>query len=103
MAKVLNKTDFEKAIQNKETMVIDFFADWCGPCKMLAPIVEELSDEYQGKIGIYKVDVDQTPELAQAFGVTGIPTVVFFKEGQKVDTHVGFLDKDNFKDKIDNI
>ncbi|PLX19291.1 MAG: thioredoxin [Candidatus Muiribacterium halophilum] len=103
MAKVLNKSDFENLVKNKETMVIDFYADWCGPCKMLTPIVEELATEYEGKVGVYKVDVDQTPELAQMFGVTGIPTVVFFKDGEKAETHVGFLDKDSFKTKIDNL
>ncbi|MFA5479066.1 MAG: thioredoxin [Candidatus Muiribacteriota bacterium] len=101
MAKIINEQDFNDLISKKADMLVDFYADWCGPCKMIAPIIEELATEYEGKVEIVKVNVDSTPSLAQKFGVTGIPTILFFKNGELAKTHVGFADKDSLKKIID--
>ncbi len=102
MAKVLSTEEFNNMLNEKKTMVIDFYADWCGPCKMMGPVIEELAGEYEDKL-IAKVDVDNTPELAQKYGISGIPTVLFFKEGELAKTHVGFADKDQLKKMIDDM
>ena len=84
-------------------MMVDFFADWCGPCQMLSPIVEELAGEYEGKVNIVKVDIDEAQEIAQEYGITSIPTILFIREGQMVDKLVGFQSKDALKEKLDTI
>jgi thioredoxin 1 len=80
----------EQVLEADKPVVVDFYAEWCGPCKMAAPIVDELADEYSGKVVVGKVDVDQNPETAQNFGVMSIPTMVVFKNGQEVERKVGF-------------
>jgi len=89
---VLHLTEgaFEQAIAQGVTLV-DFWADWCGPCKMLAPTIEELGKAYDGKAIIAKVDVDAQPDLAKRFAVMSIPTVIFFKNGQEIERKVGLL------------
>jgi thioredoxin len=83
--------------------IIDFYADWCGPCKMVAPILEELSTEYSGKINIYKIDTEAEQELASAFGIKSIPSILFVpKEGQP-QMAVGALPKDSIKKAISNV
>ncbi|MCR5203356.1 MAG: thioredoxin [Lachnospiraceae bacterium] len=82
--------NFEGEVLKAEGLVmVDFFATWCGPCKMMAPIVEELATEYEGKAKIGKLDVDEASATAAAYGIMSIPTVVFFKNGEKVDQFVG--------------
>ena len=81
---------------------IDFNATWCGPCRMLAPIVDELADEFDGKVEFYSVDVDENPDLAQEFGVMSIPTLVVLKDGAEAAKHIGFIPKDNLKALIEN-
>ncbi|KAF0225307.1 MAG: thioredoxin 1 [Erysipelotrichaceae bacterium] len=91
--KVVNSSaEFKSAIQSGVTLV-DFYADWCGPCKMIAPVLEQLSKEYEGKANIIKLDVDATPEVAQSFGVMSIPTLILFKDGEPVGKVVGFQQK----------
>ena len=80
--------------------VVDFSATWCGPCRMLAPLMEELSDELDGKVAFFNVDVDDNPTLAQAFGVRSIPALAVMKDGEVVDTAVGFMPKDALRDFI---
>ncbi|MBQ7990772.1 MAG: thioredoxin [Oscillospiraceae bacterium] len=80
---------------------IDFNATWCGPCRMLAPIVDELADEYDGQVEFYSVDVDENPDLAAEFGVMSIPTLVVLKGGQEAAKQVGFIPKDALKALID--
>ncbi|MBR4225180.1 MAG: thioredoxin [Oscillospiraceae bacterium] len=81
---------------------IDFNATWCGPCRMLAPIVDELADEYDGQVEFYSVDVDENPDLAQEYGVFSIPTLVVLKDGKAAAQKVGFIPKDALKSFIDN-
>ena len=99
--------DFEK---NKEwkyegelPAVIDFYADWCGPCKMVAPVLEELSEEYAGKIHVYKIDTEAEQELAAAFGIRSIPSLLFIPKGEQPQMAQGALPKDALKDAINNV
>jgi thioredoxin 1 len=88
----LTKTDFDDKIKAGYSLV-DFWAEWCGPCKMAAPVVEELAEEYKDKLLVAKLDVDAEPEVAEKFGVMSIPTVVLFKDGAEVGRQVGFAGK----------
>ncbi len=104
MAQVVTDQTFTDEVTNsKLPVMVDFYADWCGPCKMLLPVVEELADEYTGKVKIVKVNVDDSPETAQKFEVMSIPTLVFMKDGQTVDRTVGSMSKDNLKEKLDSL
>ena len=94
--------DIEVLKASKLTLV-DFWAEWCGPCKMIGPIVEELSDEYKDQVKFTKVDVDENPEMAQKYGVRGIPTLLIFNGGAPVDQLVGALPKKAIKDRLDTI
>ncbi|NPV01249.1 MAG: thioredoxin [Brevinematales bacterium] len=99
--------DFEKnsewKYQGTLPAIIDFYADWCGPCKMIAPIMEELSKEYDGKLTVYKVDTDAEQELAGAFGIQSIPSVLFIPMEGQPQMAVGALPKDAFQKAIHNI
>lgn len=83
--------------------LIDFYADWCGPCKMVAPILEELSEEYKGKIDIYKVNTEQEQELAAAFGIRSIPSLLFIPKEGKPQMAMGALPKESFKKAINEV
>ncbi len=90
----LTKENFENEVMNSEIPVlVDFFAVWCGPCKMLAPILAEFAQENEGKVKVCKVNVDDEGELAQRFGVMSIPTIIVFKNGEETTKSVGFVDK----------
>ena len=97
--KEVNATNFYSSIANGAVLV-DFFADWCGPCKMMSPILDELSEELDDQISIIKINIDNAQEIAMQFQVTSIPTIVFFKEGKEVDRLVGLKDKDTLKEMI---
>ncbi|QYR22027.1 thioredoxin [Paenibacillus sp. sptzw28] len=99
MAVALTKDNFTQSIESGVSLV-DFWAPWCGPCKMQLPIVEELSTELEGQAVIGKINVDEEPELASKFGVMSIPTLILFKDGQPVDKMVGLQSKDALKTKI---
>jgi len=101
-AVVLTKDNFNSSIESGVTLV-DFWAPWCGPCKMQLPIVEELAGELAGQATIGKINVDEEPELASQFGVMSIPTLILFKDGQPVDKMVGLQSKDALKGKISNV
>jgi thioredoxin 1 len=85
------------------TSVVDFTATWCGPCQVLGPIVDKLATEYKDKVKIGKCDIDKHQDVAQAFGVMGVPTLVFFKDGEAVDQHVGLLKEDELRAKLDKL
>lgn len=93
MVKKISATEMTE-VRGKDVALIDFSATWCGPCKMLAPVLEEVSDELGDKVDFYNVDVDDNPDLAQEFGVTNIPALILLKNGEKVDMSVGFQPKD---------
>lgn len=93
--------DFEeKVIKNKLPVLVDFFAEWCGPCKMAAPVIDELAGEYAGKVVIGKVDVDKNQETAGKYGVMSIPTVIVFKDGKEVDRKAGFSGKAGYEEML---
>ncbi len=91
----------EEVIVSKQPVVVDFWAAWCGPCKMIAPIVEELANEYAGKVKIGKIDVDNNPQTATDYGIMSIPTLMFFKNGKVMDQAVGALSREELKRKIE--
>lgn len=102
MALEFNDTNFEsEVIASDVPVLVDFSATWCGPCKQLSPIIDQLATEYEGRVKIGKVDIDDAQEVAGKFGIMSVPTVLFFKEGKKVDQIVGLKPKDKFKEKID--
>lgn len=85
-----NEKEFDEIITNNDTVLVDFFASWCGPCKMLAPEIEKLANEYQNQLPILKVDIDQQIGLAQRYGIQTIPTLLVFKKGTVVKKAVGY-------------
>nr|WP_275556947.1 thioredoxin [Anaerotardibacter muris] len=94
MAEQLTEEQFQtKVLGASEPVMVDFFATWCGPCKMLAPVLEEVASEVAGKASVYKVDIDREIELAQAYNVQSVPTLIVFKDGQPVQQMVGVQPK----------
>ena len=101
MAKEFTDSNFkEKVLDSDKLSVIDFWAEWCGPCRAIGPVIEELSTEYDGKVNIGKVNVDHNPQISMDYGITSIPAILFVKGGQVVDKLVGAQPKANFVKKI---
>ena len=104
MSRTVAGTDgnFDAEVLKSEVLVlVDFWAPWCGPCRLVGPILEEIADENDGKLKVVKVNVDENPTLAQRYRVRGIPTMVFFKGGEQVDMTVGAAMKDRIQEKVD--
>ena len=103
MGKAIEITDanFEEVIASDKPVLVDFWAEWCGPCKMIGPVVEELAGEYEGKAVIGKVDVDSNPAVSAKFGIRSIPTLLVFKGGEIVDKQIGAVPKSVLAQKLD--
>ena len=98
MVKTFDGAAFRAAMEEKKTLVVDFWATWCGPCRMLAPVMEKLSDEYAGRAEFVKIDVDENPDLAREYGIMSIPCVMVFKGGALAGKNVGFVPQAVMKD-----
>jgi thioredoxin 1 len=104
MALELTDASFEEKVLNSDKPVlVDFWAEWCGPCRMVGPIIDEISKDYEGKALIGKVDVDSNQEFAAKYGVRNIPTVLFFKGGEMVERKVGVAPKESYTEVLDNL
>ena len=103
MALAITKENYEEVLASQLPVVIDFWAEWCGPCRMIAPVGDELAAEYEGKVLIGKCDVEDNDEIVARYGVRNIPTIVFIKNGQTVDKQVGAVSKEVLKAKIENL
>jgi thioredoxin 1 len=101
MAQEVNDGNFDDlVIKSDKPVMVDFWAEWCGPCRMIAPIIEEISQEYAGKAVVLKCDVDSSPAVAAKYGIRNIPTILFFKDGKVADKQVGAVPKNNFVAKL---
>ena len=100
MAKVATNTNFDELLQDGKLVVVDFWATWCGPCRMLSPLLDEVEEEMADKISVVKVNVDDADEIAMRFRIMNIPTLLFFKGGQLVDKTVGAMPKNVLVDRI---
>ena len=93
----------QEVIESDVPVLVDFYADWCGPCKMMSPIISELADEFQGKVKVGKLNVDESSNAASHYRVMSIPTMILFKDGKAVDTMVGAVPKKTLQDKLNSV
>lgn len=100
---VSDKNFKEEVLQAELPVLVDFFAEWCGPCKMVAPVIEEIAKEYKGKIKVAKVDVDGAGKTATHYGIMSVPTLMFFKDGKAVSQSVGAMSKFELKNKLKEV
>ncbi|MDR0733834.1 MAG: thioredoxin [Dysgonamonadaceae bacterium] len=103
MAQQITSDNFRELVKSDKPLVVDFWAEWCGPCRMIGPIVEDLAQEYDGRAVVGKINVDEEEELTSEFEVRTVPTVLFFKNGEVVDRHVGAASKSLLEDKLKKI
>ena len=100
MAMQITENDFNELLKGDKPVVVDFWAEWCGPCRMIAPVVDELAEAYEGQAIIGKVNVDENEDLSIKYGIRNIPTILFFKNGELVDKHIGGATKAALEEKI---
>lgn len=103
MALEITDANFKEYIDSGKPLVLDFWAEWCGPCRMVAPIVEELAEAYKDQVNIGKVDVDENNDVASEFGIRNIPTILYFKDGKLVDKLVGAVPKAQIEEKVKSL
>jgi thioredoxin 1 len=103
IVEVTNSTWDTEVLKSQGLVMVDFWAVWCGPCRMIAPTVEELAKEYAGRLKVAKLNTDENPDIASRYKIMGIPTIMFFKDGQRVDQIVGAVPKPQLKAKIDSL
>lgn len=103
MVRVITNENFDETLRAERFVVLDFWAEWCGPCRMVSPIIDELAVEYDGKVIIGKVNVDENNDVVSRFGIRNIPTVLFFKDGEIVDKNIGAAPKTLFVEKIEKL
>ena len=103
MVKELTKTNFNETILANKVVLVDFWASWCGPCRMVSPVIDKIAEEYDGKIVVGKVNVDNDGALAAEYAVVSIPTVILFKDGKQVEKLVGAHSEDDYADMIDKV
>ncbi|MCG1035024.1 thioredoxin [Polaribacter sargassicola] len=99
----LKETDFTNVLENNNNVLLDFYADWCGPCQTLLPTIHKLAEELKDDVIIKKVNVDENPALAAKFNIRNIPTLLFFKDGEPKDRHTGLITERNLRDKINRL
>ena len=100
MAKEITDANFNELVKGETPVVVDFWAEWCGPCRMIGPIVDELATEYEGKVIVGKMNVDENNDVPGEYGIRSIPTILFFKGGELIDKHVGAASKNVLEDKL---
>ncbi len=101
-AGIMTSEEFDEIIGSKDVCVVDFSASWCGPCRMMAPVLEDVSDKYKGKYFFYQIDIDSAEELAEKFNVTAVPTIIVLKKGKEVDRTSGYQDLNEFERFLNN-
>ena len=104
MAKEFTTQNFKKEVlESKNPVLVDFWAEWCGPCRMITPIIEELYEDFKDKAVIGKVNVDSESDISSEYGITSIPTLLFFKDGEIVDKHIGSASKSQLEEKLNSL
>ena len=103
MIKELTQENFTESIKAQKPLLADFWASWCGPCRMLSPVIDSLSEEYSAQIDVGKVNVDEQGALAAQFGIVSIPTVIIFKDGKEAKRIIGVHDADDYRDEIEKV
>ena len=100
---VIDEHNFEETILSSKVAMVDLWASWCGPCRMLSPTVDDIAEEYAGRVAVAKCNVDDNEEVAERFGVRNIPTILFFKDGQLADRSVGLVSKQQIESILNNL
>lgn len=100
---VANNKNFKDILASSRLVLVDFWASWCGPCRMLSPIVDDIAKEFEGKIEVAKCNIDDAEEVAAKYGIRSIPTLLFFKDGEVADKTVGFVNKAEIEKRINNL
>lgn len=103
MIKALTQENFTEAIKSQKPILVDFWASWCGPCRMLSPVIDSISEEYEARLEVGKVNVDEQGALAAQFGIVSIPTVILFKDGREAKRIIGVHDADEYRDEIEKL